>query len=80
MDTSSVKVELPDPLGSFVAARVRAGEFADASAYLQDLVRRDREAQVGRLAALIQEGLDSGEPTPLTEDEIAAIRQRIRTR
>lgn len=80
MDTSSVKVELPDPLGSFVAARVRAGDFADASAYLQDLVRRDREAQVGRLAALIQEGLDSGEPTPLTEDEIAAIRQRIRTR
>jgi antitoxin ParD1/3/4 len=80
MDTSSVKVELPDPLGSFVAARVRAGDFADASAYLQDLVRRDREAQVGRLAALIQEGLDSGEPTPLTEDEIAAIRQRIRAR
>jgi putative addiction module CopG family antidote len=80
MDTSSVKVELPDPLGSFVAARVRAGDFADASAYLQDLVRRDREAQVGRLAVLIQEGLDSGEPTPLTEDEIAAIRQRIRTR
>jgi antitoxin ParD1/3/4 len=80
MDTSTVKVELPDPLGSFVAARVRAGDFADASAYLQDLVRRDREAQVGRLAVLIQEGLDSGEPTPLTEDEIAAIRQRIRAR
>ncbi len=80
MDNSTVKVELPGPLGTFVDARVRAGEFADASAYLQDLVRRDHETQVARLRELIQEGLDSGEPTPLTNDEIAAIRQRIRAR
>lgn len=79
MDTSTVQVELPDPLGGFVAARVRAGDFADAGAYLQDLVRRDREAQVARLRELVQEGLDSGEPTPLTPDEIAAIRQRVRS-
>lgn len=79
MDTSTVQVELPDPLDGFVAARVRAGEFADAGAYLQHLVRRDREAQVARLRELIQEGLDSGEPAPFTQDEIAAIRQRIRS-
>ena len=35
---------------------------------------------VARLRELIQEGLDSGEPTPLTDDEIAAIRRRIRAR
>lgn len=79
MDTSTVKVDLPDPLGSFVADRVRAGEFADAGAYLQDLVRRDHEAQVLRLRELLQEGLDSGAPTPMTGQEIKAIRQRIRS-
>ena len=80
MDNSTVKVELPDPLGSYVDARVRTGKYADASAYLQDLVRRDHESQVARLRELIQEGLDSGDPTPLTNDEIAAIRQRIHAR
>jgi len=80
VDNSTVKVELPDPLGSYVDARVRTGKYADASAYLQDLVRRDHESQVARLRELIQEGLDSGDPTPLTNDEIAAIRQRIHAR
>lgn len=79
MDTRTVSVELPDPLDRFVAARVRAGEFADAGAYLRELVRRDHESQVTQLRELIQEGIDSGDPTPLTEGETTAIRQRIRT-
>jgi putative addiction module CopG family antidote len=76
MNTSTVQVELPDPLGGFVAARVREGDFVDAAAYLQDLVRRDREAQVGRLRDLVQEGLDSGPARELSEADWATLRHR----
>ncbi|MBL8288509.1 MAG: type II toxin-antitoxin system ParD family antitoxin [Rubrivivax sp.] len=73
-----MSVELPEPMLSFVDERVRQGSYADAADYLRDLVKRDREAQAGqRLRELVQEGLDSGPASPLTEAEIDAIRARI---
>jgi antitoxin ParD1/3/4 len=78
MSSSTVSVELPDPMRSFVDERVRQGPYADAADYLRDLVRRDREAQAAnRLRELVQEGLDSGPATALTDTEVAAIRERI---
>ncbi len=48
--------------------------------YLRDLVRQDREWRAAqRLRELIEEGLASGPPTPLTEAEVVRIRERIAT-
>ena len=78
MNTDALPLQLPDVLRDFVADRVSSGAYANASAYLSDLVRRDREAQAAqRLRELIEEGLASGPATPLTDEEIAAIRARI---
>jgi antitoxin ParD1/3/4 len=78
METTAIKDLLPDPLRQFVDQRVKEGAYADTSEYLRDLVRRDQEAQaVKRLRELIGEGLASGPATPLTDTDIAAIRQRV---
>ena len=77
MSNSTVSVELPDPMRSFVDERVRQGAYADAAEYLRDLVRGDREAQAAeRLRELIQEGLASGPAVPMTDDDWAALRAR----
>jgi Arc/MetJ-type ribon-helix-helix transcriptional regulator len=60
--------------------RIECGEFPDEAAYLLDLVRQDRERRVAvRLRELIEEGLASGPLTPLTEDEVVRIPERIAT-
>lgn len=78
MDTIDLEKALPAPLRDYVARRVREGAYADTGEYLRDLVRRDREAQAaGRLRELIEEGLDSGPATPLTQAEVAEIHARV---
>ncbi len=78
METAAIRDLLPDPLRQYVDQRVKDGAYADASEYLRDLVRRDQEAQAAkRLRELIGEGLASGPATPLTDTDIAAIRQRV---
>ena len=71
-------VDLPEPLHGYVKERVTCGEFPDEAAYLRDLVRQDRDRRAtNRLRELIAEGLASGPATPLTEADVARMRQRI---
>lgn len=76
MNTTTVSVHLPEPLGRFVAELVRSGQFADAATYLEELVRRDQEAELARFRSLIQEGLDSGEAAPMTPADWSDLRRR----
>lgn len=76
MSTTMVSVSLPDPLDRFVAEQVRSGRFADAATYLQELVRRDQEAELARFRSLIQEGLDSGEAVAMTSADWSDLRRR----
>lgn len=70
---------LPETLRNYIDERVRTGDYGNTSEYLRELIRRDREEQAGkRLHALIEEGLNSGPPTELTESDIAAIHAQIR--
>lgn len=76
-------VALPPELQSYVDARVTEKGFADTADFLRDLVRRDQdvyEADVRRVRALIQEGIDSGvldaEPEAVLDEVIAGIHQR----
>lgn len=40
---ATITVSLPDPITDWVDAQVRTGAYASSSAYLADLIRRDRE-------------------------------------
>ena len=69
MGTVDLHISLPEELKAFVDARVAAGGYDSASAYLGELLRRDEEqAAEERFAALIQEGLDSPRSTRTWEE------------
>ena len=39
---ATMTVSLPDPMKDLIEAQIRQGEYASASDYVRDLVRRDR--------------------------------------
>lgn len=74
------EVVLPDDLQRYVDDRAAEEGFADAAAFVRDLVERDRdahEADVRRVRALIQEGIASGivdaEPEDILDEIIADL-------
>ena len=40
---ATMTVTLPEPMKDWVDAQIRRGEYATASDYVRDLIRRDRE-------------------------------------
>lgn len=74
----TMNISLPRELAEFVAKRVE-GQFGNRSEYFRHLVRQDAERPRPRpLDELIQEGLDSGPGTEMTEEHWEALRQRAR--
>lgn len=60
---AEVSVTFPSDLQRHIDARVADGGFGDTAAYLRALAEQDRDAyqaEVGRVQALIDEGLASG--------------------
>lgn len=59
---ATMNVSLPDLLKKHVDDRVASGEYASASDYIRDLIRKDDEAKRkwAEYHHLIQEGIDSG--------------------
>jgi antitoxin ParD1/3/4 len=65
----------------FVEELVRQGDFSSASAYVQELIREDRQRRAKeQLEALLLEGLDSGPATEMTPADWEAIRHEVRQR
>lgn len=58
---ATMNVSLPQALKSVVDDRVASGEYASASDYVRDLIRKDADAKRkwAEFDRLIQEGLDS---------------------
>ena len=56
---ATMNISLPDEMKAWVDGQVATGQYAGASDYLRDLIRRDQEA-VAELQALVDEGLSSG--------------------
>lgn len=73
---------LGDHYEAFVKEMVDSGRYASASEVMRDSLRlmeereRSREAKLGSLRQMIQEGLDSGPAAPLDMDEIRAKGRR----
>jgi antitoxin ParD1/3/4 len=68
---------LPEELRAYVDERVASGEYGNTSEYLRELIRRDRQDQaVNRLRELVVEGLESGDPVPLSDDRVKQLRRK----
>jgi len=67
MDT--VDLALPEAVKHFVLERVAEGGYSGVNEYINQLINDDRRRRAEeRVALLIAEGLQSGEPIPVTPD------------
>jgi antitoxin ParD1/3/4 len=59
---ATMNVSLPDALKAVVEERVASGDYASASDYVRDLIRKDEEAKRkwAEYHRLVQKGIDSG--------------------
>jgi antitoxin ParD1/3/4 len=67
----SMNISLPDPMKDWVETQIASGDYASASDYVRDLIRKDRTFREKR-EALIQaliEGEQSGIADPQSIDE-----------
>ena len=77
----TMNIALPEAMKHFVQERVSRGGYSSVSEYVRDLIRGDqkREAEE-RIDALLLEGLDSGEPIPITKEHWEAKKRRLTER
>ena len=73
---STISVNLPDHLKSYVDENANLGGFASASDYIVSLVAAASEKQSETEQALI-EGINSGPSEELTSQEWQSVRNRV---
>ena len=76
---ATMNVSLPDAMKEWVERQTDNGRYSNASDYVRDLIRKDRERKdaVDALQAAITAGIESGEPQPFDAD---AFKLRMRKR
>ena len=81
MSQESMNIALPEALKDFVLRQVADSGYSTASEYIRELIRADqkRKAQE-RLETILLEGLDGGNPTPLTKRDWDGIRAQVEAR
>ncbi|MDJ0733368.1 MAG: type II toxin-antitoxin system ParD family antitoxin [Nostocaceae cyanobacterium] len=77
----SINISLPDGMRAYVEEQVAHGGYSTISEYFRELVRQDQKRKAKeRLENLLLEGLNSGNATPLTEQDWDDIRQAVRSK
>ena len=76
---ATMNVSLPDPMKTWVEARLKEGSFSNTSDYVRHLIRRDQERvqAIKSLQQAIDEGVKSGEPEPF---DFKAFKAQMRER
>jgi antitoxin ParD1/3/4 len=74
----TMNISLPDTLKSFVDEQVAARGYGTSSAYVRELIRKDRERQ--RLRELLIEGAASEAMSPADGAYFDGLRDRARRR
>jgi antitoxin ParD1/3/4 len=65
----TMNIALPESMKHFVQERVSQGGYSSVSEYVRELIRADQKRKVEeKIDALLLEGLDSGEPIPITKE------------
>jgi antitoxin ParD1/3/4 len=68
MSMASLNISLPKTLREYIEAQVREGDYSTPSEYLRSLIREDQKRKaVGRIEALLLDGLASGEPIEVNQ-------------
>jgi len=67
---ATMNISLPDPMKSWVEEQAGSGRYSNASDYVRDLIRRDRERQekIAHMQLMIDEGRRSGISDETMED------------
>ncbi len=66
---TTMNISLPDRLKAFVDDQIANGGYSTASEYVRELIRHaQKQAAQQRLEAALLEGLESGEPIPVTPE------------
>jgi len=74
---ATMTISLPDPMKDWIETRIKQGEYASASDYVRDLVRRDRgqmerpELTIEDLRRIVDESRLSGVSNKTFDDIIA---------
>ena len=76
---ATMNISLPDRMKSWVEESVGTGRYANASDYVRDLIRRDRERDLGlaQLQEMITEGFESGESDQSIDDIWQDVKQEL---
>jgi antitoxin ParD1/3/4 len=72
---------LPESMKHFVQERVTEGGYSSVSEYMRELIRADQKRKVEeRIDTLLLEGLDSGQPIPVTPEFWEEKKRRLTER
>lgn len=76
---ATMNVSLPDAMKAWVESQTEGGQYGNASDYIRDLIRKDKERReaIAALQAAISEGIASGKAKPF---DAAAFKLRMRER
>jgi antitoxin ParD1/3/4 len=76
-----MNIALPESMKHFVQERVTEGGYSSVSEYMRELIRADQKRKVeGRIDTLLLEGLDSGQPIPVTPEFWEEKKRRLTER
>lgn len=73
---ATMNVSVPDPMRDWIQRRIDAGDYANVSDYVQELVQRDRDEANGREALV--EALKQGETSGLSPRQLPEIFAAVR--
>jgi antitoxin ParD1/3/4 len=75
---ATMNVSLPDAMKAWVEGRTEDGAYSNASDYVRDLIRRDRDRveKIRAMQRLVTEGLESGTGTRSMQDILDEARQQ----
>jgi antitoxin ParD1/3/4 len=77
MATATINISMPDSMKREVEEIIASEGYGNTSEFFRDLVRDYmRRRQERKLEALLLEGLESGEATPLAKRDFEAIKRR----
>jgi antitoxin ParD1/3/4 len=79
MSTSTLNISLPESMRQFVEKKIRSDGYGTISEYIRELIRADQKDEDSRFDSLIAQAYASGEPSPLTKDDIDEARRIVRS-
>jgi antitoxin ParD1/3/4 len=77
MATATINISIPDNLKAEVEEIIATEGYGNTSEFFRELVRNyQKQRQERKLEALLLEGLESGDATPLLKSDFEAIKKR----